>query len=66
MSNVLHNTPAKKLHQTLTMIYPFYYISMFRDLFTILFQIGAKCKQTLSLLLSSTLIEIKIHYTTTP
>ena len=22
MSNVLHNTPAKKLHQTLTMIYP--------------------------------------------
>ena len=22
MYNVLHNTPAKKLHQTLTMIYP--------------------------------------------
>ena len=28
MSNVLHDTPPRKLHQTLTMIYPFYYISM--------------------------------------
>ena len=28
MSNVLHNTPPKKLHQTLAMIYPLYYISM--------------------------------------
>ena len=28
MSNVLHETPPRKLHQTLTMLYPFYYISM--------------------------------------
>ena len=28
MSKILQNIPAKKLHQTLTMIYPFYYISM--------------------------------------
>ena len=28
MSNVLHDTPAIKWHQTLSMIYPFYYISM--------------------------------------
>ena len=28
MSNVLHDTPPRKLHQTLTMIYPFYYLSM--------------------------------------
>ena len=26
MSNVLHATPARKLHQSLSMIYPFYYI----------------------------------------
>ena len=28
MSNELHDTPAIKLHQTLTMIYPFCHISM--------------------------------------
>ena len=28
MSNVLHDTPAIKLHLTMTMIYPFYYISI--------------------------------------
>ena len=28
MSNVLHETAPRKLHQTLIMIYPFYYISM--------------------------------------
>jgi len=32
MSNVLHNTPAKKINQTLTMIYPFYFISIVRHL----------------------------------
>ena len=30
MSNVLHKTPAKKLHKNLTMIYPFYHKSMAR------------------------------------
>ena len=33
MSNVLHDTPARKLHQSLSMIYPFYYISMLVSLF---------------------------------
>ena len=28
MSKELHDTPPRKLHQTLTMIYPFYYIPM--------------------------------------
>ena len=38
MSNVLHDTSAIKLHQTLFMIYPFFYISMPKTIIIIIIQ----------------------------
>ena len=39
MSNVLHDTPAIKLHQTLTMIYQFYFIFILFYIHSILYPI---------------------------